>query len=239
LAALQHLWSSAIAYANDVVELFYPRTCGGCNAHLSRNEKHLCIQCATQLPRTYFWDYDHPPVEELFWGKLIVNEACSYLHFEEGNTAQELLHRLKYNGQTGVGLTLGMQFGFILKEKGWFTDADVIIPLPLHPSKELRRGYNQSKFIADGIAEVYCIPVWTETLIRTVSSESQTRKSRFERAENVQAVFEVTDSDKVKGRNVILVDDVITTGATLIAAGEALRKAGIKRLYIATLAVAS
>jgi len=191
------------------------------------------------LPRTYFWDYDHPPIEELFWGKLIVNEACSYLHFEEGNPAQELLHRLKYHGQTGIGLVLGLQFGFLLKEKGWFADAEVVIPLPLHPSKELRRGYNQSKFIAEGIAEAYGIPVWTETLVRTVSSGSQTRKSRFERAENVEAVFEVTNSDSIRGKNVILIDDVITTGATLIAAGEALRKAGVARLYIATLAVAS
>lgn len=231
--------SPILSLLNDLLELFYPRTCGSCNAILTRSEKHLCLLCTVDLPRTYFWDYEHPPIEELFWGKLIVNEACAFLHFEEENPAQHLLHRLKYEGQTGIGLALGEQFGFLLRDNGWFVDADCIIPLPLHPSKQIRRGYNQSKYIAEGLTQVYGIPVLTEALVRTVSSESQTRKSRFERSQNVEAVFEVVDAGSIKGRKVILVDDVVTTGSTLIAAGEALRKAGVARLYIATLAVAS
>lgn len=194
--------------------------------------------CLHQLPKTYFWDYDVNPVEKLFWGRIPVASACSFLHFAELNPAQRLIHRLKYEGKTGVGISLGETFGHILKEKAWFSDLDMIIPLPLHVTKEVRRGYNQSSFIAEGLAKVYDVPVRGQLLKRVVASESQTRKSRFDRAENVDSVFAVEDVDKVKGKNVLLVDDVVTTGATLVGAGQQLIHAGVNKLYIATLAVA-
>lgn len=194
--------------------------------------------CRRDLPQTYFWDYDVNPVEKLFWGKVSVHAACSFLHFEQEGVVQQLMHRLKYEGYTGIGTELGKMFGSILKEKGWFTDVDVVIPVPLHVSKEARRGYNQSSFIAEGLGEALGVLVRSSALNRVVPSESQTRKSRFDRTENVQSVFKVNQPRNLKGRKVLLVDDVVTTGATLESAGAILTSVGVEKLYIATLAVA-
>ena len=197
----------------------------------------MCLICKHQLPLTYFWDYDKPEIEKLFWGRLPIASACAYLHFEKENKTQLLMHRLKYEGKTGIGVELGKSFGAILKEKKWFSDVDVIIPVPLHFTRQERRGYNQSSFIADGIALVYDVPVRSKAMTRVVSSDSQTHKSRYDRSENVESVFEVT-TKAVKGKNVLLVDDVVTTGATLVSAGTQLIDAGVNKLYIATLAIA-
>jgi len=197
----------------------------------------MCLLCLHDLPLTYFWDYDVPPIEKLFWGRLPVAAACAYLHFEQQNRTQMLMHRLKYEGKTGVGTVLGRQFGLRLKEKGWFRDVDLIVPLPLHFTRLQRRGYNQSYFIAEGIRQVYDVPLRTHALQRVVATETQTRRSRFDRAVNVESVFRAEER-LVRGRNLLLVDDVVTTGATLISAGEELHRAGINKLYIATLAIA-
>lgn len=235
---LQHLFAVVISLFTDLVGLLYPRVCSGCNAHLRKQEENLCLLCLHQLPKTYFWDYDVNPVEKLFWGRLNVSAACAFLHFEEMNPTQRMIHRLKYDGKTGVGVALGKEFAAVLKEKKWFSDLDLIIPVPLHATKEARRGYNQSAFVAEGISHVYDAPVRTNILKRTVASESQTRKTRFDRSENVESVFQVEYNGHLRGKNVLLVDDVVTTGATLEAAGIQLINAGVNKLYIATLAVA-
>jgi len=203
-----------------------------------KQEQNLCLNCLHGLPKTYFWDYPTNPIDKLFWGKLNVKSACSFLHFEKASNVQNLMHRFKYQGKTGIGLELGKAFAQTLVEKHWFTDVDVIIPIPLHISKETRRGYNQSAFIADGMGEVFDVKVRNYALKRMIASESQTRKSRFARAENVEQVFKVIDIDSIVGKNVLLVDDVVTTGSTLEAAGHAILAAGASRLYIATIAVA-
>lgn len=235
---MQHLFDKTLSIVNDVIALFYPRTCGGCDAHLMKHEENLCLNCLHGLPRTYFWDYPTNPIEKLFWGKLNVKSACTFLHFEKGTKVQNLMHRFKYKGKSGIGLELGKAFAQTLVEKNWFTDIDVIVPIPLHVSKELRRGYNQSAYIANGIGEVFDVKVRNQALKRMIASESQTRKSRFERAENVEEVFKVVDTNSIIGKNVLLVDDVVTTGSTLEAAGQAILNAGAAKLYIATIAVA-
>ncbi|MBL4586101.1 MAG: ComF family protein [Flavobacteriales bacterium] len=221
----------------DLLSLFYPRICGGCDTHLMKHEQNLCLSCTHGLPKTYFWDYKINPIEQLFWGRLSVNSACAFLHFEKEGTVQQLMHRFKYQGKTGVGTELASMFAHILKEKKWFADVDVVVPIPLHPSKEQRRGYNQSRFIANGMAEVFDVPVWSNALQKIVASDSQTRKTRFERAENVEQVF-TTTPNRFSGKVVLLVDDIVTTGATLEAAGKLIFANGATRLYIATLACA-
>lgn len=206
--------------------------------HLMKHEQNLCLNCLHGLPKTYFWDYPTNPIDKLFWGRLNVRSACAFLHFEKASNVQNLLHRFKYKGQSAIGLELGKAFAQILVDKNWFADVDVIVPIPLHPSKEMRRGYNQSAYIADGMGEVFDVKVRNHALKRLVASESQTRKSRFDRAENVDRVFDVVDINSIRGKNVLLVDDVVTTGATLEAAGHAILHAGANRLYIATLATA-
>jgi len=235
---LQHISQQLISIGADLVSLLYPRICSGCDKHLMKHEQNLCLVCLHGLPKTYFWDYDVTPVEKLFWCKIPVHGACSFLHFEKDGVVQELMHRLKYDGRTGVGTQLGIEFGNILKEKGLFQDADYIIPVPLHRTKELRRGFNQSQFIADGFSNASQIPVRSDLLFRVVASDTQTRKSRFDRSENVRNIFKIHRKEMLRGKNIILVDDVITTGATLEAAGSQLVAAGINKLYIATLAIA-
>ena len=230
--------NKGFSIVEDVLGLFYPRVCGGCDSHLMKHEQNLCLSCIHGLPKTYFWDYDENPIEKLFWGKLEVSSACTFLHFEKENVVQHLMHRFKYQGKSEIGTELGRLFAATLKEKNWFTDLDLILPIPLHVSKEQRRGYNQSAFIATGMGEVFDVAVHNRGMTRIVASESQTRKSRFDRTENVERVFQVENPHYIKGKNVLLVDDVVTTGATLEAAGLEILKAGAKRLYIATIAVA-
>ena len=227
-----------ISVADDIIGLFYPRICGGCDSHLLKHESNLCLICLHKLPKTYFWDYDVNPVEKLFWGRLEICSACTFLHFEKENVVQHLMHRFKYEGKSGIGTELGKAFAYILKDKHWFSDIDIIVPVPLHFSKEQRRGYNQSLYIAKGMAEVYEVKVWPSIITRVIASDSQTRKSRYQRVENVDDVFRIDNPSRLKGKTVLLVDDVITTGATLEAAGNQLLRAGVARLYVATLAIA-
>ncbi len=234
---MQHISFKVISIVNDVIGLFYPRICGGCDAHLMKHEQNLCLNCIHRLPKTYYWDYEVNPTEQLFWGKLKVDAACGFLHFGKDSIVQQLMHRFKYKSKTGIGRELGRQFAIILKDKQWFSDIDVIVPIPLHPSKQLRRGYNQSDYFAEGLSEVYDVPVRRRAMKRVVATDSQTRKSRYDRSENVEEVFRVSDLNAIRGKNVLLVDDVITTGATLEAAGNRLLEAGAAKLYIAVIAV--
>lgn len=198
----------------------------------------MCLKCVYSLPKTFFWDYETSPVEKLFWGRIPVTTACSFLHFEKDNIVQNMMHKLKYEGKTGIGEELSTLFATTLKEKNWFEDIELIIPVPLHTTKQARRGYNQSTFIANGMAEVYNVESSESLLIRTISSETQTRKGRYQRSENVSSIFQTPHPKLVKGKNVLLVDDVVTTGATLVSAGAKLVEAGVNKLYIATLAIA-
>lgn len=234
---MQHIYDNIISLCEDLLGLFYPRVCAGCDSHLRKNEENLCLICLHDLPLTYFWDYDVTPVEKLFWGRLPITSACSYLHFEQESKTQSLMHRLKYDGRTGIGKELGLAFGHKLNDKGWFSDIDMIIPIPLHRTRELRRGYNQSLFIAEGIGQVYNVQVRSDILKRVVASNSQTNKSRFDRSENVKSIFQA-NSTNLKGKNVLLVDDVVTTGATMIAAGSQLFNSGANKIHVATLAIA-
>ncbi len=177
-------------------------------------------------------------LKSCFGGNLMSLPLASFLHFVKESKVQNLLHRFKYEGKSGIGFELGKAFAHVLQEKNWFTDVDVIIPIPLHISKEMRRGYNQSAYIADGMGEVLDVKVRNHAMQRILASESQTRKSRFARTENVNQVFELSNIDFVKGKNVLLVDDVITTGSTLEAAGNIILNAGASKLYIATIAIA-
>ena len=160
------------------------------------------------------------------------------LYFRKGTKVQNLMHSLKYKGKTAVGVKLGNLLGEKLKLSTDYKDIDLIVPVPLHYSKERLRGYNQSETIADGIAETLNIEVSIKHLIRTKSTETQTKKARYTRYENMQAVFNVKHEEELKNLHILLVDDVITTGATLEACGNALLNIGVKKLSIAAVAFA-
>jgi ComF family protein len=222
--------------ATDLLNLLFPRLCNGCGKYLVRGEKNICLSCFHDLPFTDYHLHADNRAAKQFWGRLPCHAVMAMLYFKKGSRVQQLMHRLKYNGQTELGLELGQLVGERLKQSSNFSGIDFVIPVPLHKRRERLRGYNQSKCIADGIAERLQVPVLTHVLIKPVSTASQTRKGRFSRYENLKSVFEVRDLQIIRDKHVLLVDDVITTGATLEACGLALFAAGISSLSIATVA---
>ncbi len=218
----------------DLADVLFPASCAGCNRALARSEEVVCTRCLAQLPR-----FDDPQELDLrLAGRLPVAAMAGYLKYEAGGLTQRLLHRLKYRGQRQIGLILGKQFGAWLRQQPFWQDVDAIIPLPLHPAKESKRGYNQSVLLAQGIADATGMAVLSDVVQRLRPSASQTRKSREERWHNVAGIFAVKDGTAIAGRHVLLVDDVLTTGATLEACGQALLEAGAEKLSLAVLAVA-
>ena len=219
--------------------LFFPRPCLACREPLVSGENHLCTGCRAELPYT---DYHllppaDNPLARRFWGRLPVCHTLSYLRFVRHGRVQQLLHQLKYQGQSQVGRALGQLYGAELTAAG-LAEFDLIVPVPLHRRKLARRGYNQAEAFATGLAAALPCPSAPHALRRTEHTASQTRKGRAERWQNVATVFEVAEPTAVVGRHILLVDDVLTTGATLEACGAALLAAGARRISIATIAAA-
>jgi ComF family protein len=217
---------------HDFLELFFPRTCAGCDQALMVNEKFICTECLYQLPRTGYWKEDDNPVARLFWGRIFIQNAASYLHFYKGSRLQQIIHQFKYRGQKEIGIELGKLFGLELRQTPYAL-ANAIIPVPLHPSKFKKRGYNQSEFLAVGISQILHIPVVSNGIVRVIAKETQTRKSRFERWKNVENIFRLTDATLFENKTIVLVDDVITTGSTLEACASTLSEVpGIKIMVL-------
>lgn len=205
------------SYLNGFLALAYPNNCYGCGKSLAGSETILCRRCSENLPRTGFeWSTENPAFQS-FWGRVPVEMAASAFYYRKGELLPRLIHQLKYKNRKDVGLFLGRLTGRLIKASPLFPDPEVVVPVPLHPRKLRIRGYNQCELLAAGISEVTGIPVNTEALIREVFNPSQTRKGRFERWENVAGIFRVINPDTFVNQHILLVDDVITTGATLEA----------------------
>jgi ComF family protein len=199
---------------NDFFKLFYPNNCACCNLVLKKGEEHVCIMCQTELPRTNYIKQIDNPVAKLFWGRVELTYGFSSFHFGKKGRLQDLIHNLKYKNGTDIGIFLGKEIGKEIMDNLPPNTFAYIIPVPLHPKKQLKRGYNQSTYLARGISEVTGIPTNEKIIIRQVETTSQTRKSKFERWENVENIFKVIDT-KVVNSHFLLVDDVVTTGSTL------------------------
>jgi ComF family protein len=190
------------------------------------------------LPKTDFHDYRDNPVEMVFAGRAPVFRATAFCFFKKGNITQRLIHQLKYKDNQAIGTYLGHQFGLELAKTEDFQSVDVIIPVPVHPKKLRQRGYNQSECIGKGIAETLSKPIDTSSLIRVVASSTQTKKTRYQRWENVFGIFQLTNPNTLTGKHILLVDDVITTGATIEAAAQVLFTLPAVKVSIACLAYA-
>ena len=202
---------------SDLFFLVFPEICAACGNSLWNYEEVICTSCNYHLPRTNFHLDDENQVSRSFWGRARVEAAGAYLYFNKGNKVQKLIHQLKYKGRRDVGVFIGKQYGLYLKKTPAFKTVECIIPVPLHKKKLKMRGYNQSEAFADGLAISLGVSVDTTSFIRSISTETQTRKSRFRRWQNVSEMFAVTDPSLLEGKHVLLVDDVITTGATMEA----------------------
>lgn len=222
----------------DFFQLFYPNICAACGEKLLNQEKVICTRCLVDLPRTNFHLEHDNPVSQLFWGRVNVQNATALFRFQKGSRFQDLLHLLKYNGRQDVGEELGRQLGFELKKSEIFNRVNVVIPVPLHPKREKKRGYNQAECIAKGIAESMGIEIQSRNLVRNVETQTQTKKSRIERWKNVDSIFEIKQPEKLNNMHILLVDDVVTTGATLEACAQAILKTEGTKVNIATLATA-
>lgn len=225
-------------YTEDLINLLFTEACNGCGNALYHGEKHICTKCLYDLPYTDFHKHQDNLVAKQLWGRLDLNAAMALLYFKKGSKVQNLIHALKYKDKTDLGNYLGALLGKKLTESHPYNDIDIVIPVPLHQKKLKLRGYNQSEYIAAGLAQTLGITINTKCLIRNKATESQTKKTRYIRYENMQNVFSVTQPNEIAGKHILLIDDVITTGATLEACGNILLQHGIKKLSIAAIAFA-
>ena len=206
----------------DLITLVYPDVCCVCGNSLTERERVICIDCEHHLPRTRFHDDPENPVIMSFWGRVEISSATAFLYFRRGTITQHLLHKLKYKGKKDVGRYLGEMFGRELVRSESYQTVDAIIPVPLHPAKKRKRGFNQSEIIARGMSGVMEVDVLDRSLVRKTFSSTQTRKNRFERWKNVENIFTVENKERLEGLHIMLIDDVITTGATMEACLQAL-----------------
>ena len=224
---------------SPLVHLFYPHICTSCGSDVIQDNNLLCLKCINDLPHTNFAMHANNPVEKIFWGRLPVSAAMSEFYFTKGTIIQTLIHELKYKSNKEIGSFLGSLMGKSLINNNRFHKIDVIIPLPLFAEKEFKRGYNQATVLCNGIAEVMNIPVNKNNVTRVKFTETQTKKNRTERWENVASSFKIINAGEIENKHILLVDDVITTGATMEACGAEILKIPNTKLSIATLAFAS
>ncbi len=222
----------------ELLNLFYPNLCLICNNSLIANEKQICFSCMNEIPRTNYHLIKDNPIEKRFWGKVPVFRGTSFYFFQKGSPFQKLLHELKYKGNREIGIIMGKYAASELISSADFNTVDLIIPVPLHPKKFAKRGYNQSEYICTGLAEILKKSVDTKSLIRIRENTTQTKKTVFERYENTLGLFEVKNEENLKGKHILLVDDVLTTGSTLEACITALIQIPEIKVSIFTLAVA-
>jgi len=222
--------------ATDLLNLLFPRLCNACFGYLVQGERNICTNCLHDLPYTDYHLHNENRAAKQFWGRLPCKAVTAMLYFRKGSRVQRLLHRLKYSGQIDLGLELGQLLGERLRAGGRYAEIELVLAVPLHPKRERMRGYNQSVCIADGVAACLNVPVLTGVLCKHRATSSQTRKGRFSRYENLKDVFEVRDTGAIRGKQILLIDDVITTGATIEACGQVLYDAGIESLSIAAIA---
>lgn len=222
----------------DIRALVLPPACPVCGGRLLPGERGFCTLCRATAPLTGYWNEADNPVFRKFWGQVPVERASGFLFFVHGSPWRRMIHGFKYFGAWRSARAAGGWYGSYLAESGLYAEVDVVVPLPLHPLKRLRRGYNQSEYIAEGIAAQLGAEVDRRSVRRSRNTASQALKSHRERPDNVAGAFAVRHPQRLAGRHILLVDDVMTTGSTLIACIEAiLRDVPDCRVSVAVLAV--
>lgn len=229
------MWLGALMH--DFFSLIFPRVCHACGITLAGNEECICTSCLFHMPRTHFSLQKENKLTEIFWGRVSIETGSALFYFQKGGRVQNLIHRFKYKGFKEIGHYLGVIHGSELKQSELYHDLDMIVPVPLHPHKVRIRGFNQSQVYGEGLSKSLKIPLISEALQRIVPTSSQTRKTRFRRWENVGSVFYIPNSDVFENKNILLVDDVLTTGSTLEACAQKLVEIKGVRVWVATIAI--
>ena len=225
-----------IHHLSSFLDLFFPHSCAGCGSDIVQPDEVLCANCMAHLPFTGFIERADNPVEKIFYGRLPLAAAGSAFYFTRPSLLQQLLLALKYRQHQQAGIWLGRLLGRLLKASGRFSAIDAIVPVPLHRARARKRGYNQAELLAQGISAILQQPVITDVLVRQALTATQTHKGRTERLENLHNAFVLRDAIPLAGKHVLLIDDVITTGATLEACGQTLLRASPASLSVGTVA---
>ena len=224
---------------DDFISLLFPRICYGCGNHLLRNERLICTECHVVIPRANFHTMKDNPLEQAFWGRCRIESAAAFSYFHKGSRIRRLIHRLKYDGVKEVGHELGKIYGVSLKSSNFINSIDIIVPVPLHKSKKRSRGFNQSEIISEGLSEATGLPVVANAVERIIATSTQTKRSRMERWENVEEIFALKKPELLAGKHILLVDDVVTSGATIESCANEILKADGAKVSIAAIAYAS
>lgn len=220
----------------DIFHLFYPKICTCCSKNLLKGEAILCVNCRHDLPIIEITDYKDNEIATTFYGRVPIEKAVSFLYYRKKGKARELIHQLKYKNRQEIGEFLGDWFGHQLKQTNVFTDIDFIVPVPLHPKRFKERGYNQVTSFGKKLSKHLDIVYKPNILQRLSNTKTQTLQKRFERFSNTNTKFELTNTSIFKNKHILLIDDVITTGATIEACCNELLKIENITISIATLA---
>ena len=233
----------AMKFISGIIEsllhLLYPQVCEGCGSDALPSKSCLCVRCIHNLPATGFEKNAFNPIEKMLIGRIPFEKATAQFYFTKEGLMQTLMHRFKYRGNLVLGKQLGLLMGIQLSESNRFDNIDALVPLPLFENKERQRGYNQSTVLCKAIAEVMHLPIIEDAVIRPVQTDTQTKKSRIERWKNMEGKFQLVDGSKIFGKHILLVDDVITTGATIESCATALLEGSNVKVSIAALCMAS
>ena len=226
-------------FFNSFTQLLFPNLCICCKGYLSNQERLICDMCNYNLPLYEFNSLKDNDLRKKFWGTLPIQECLAYLSFKQNNEVQKVMHELKYNGNKEICFAMGLTLGRLILSFDKLDDIDFIIPIPLHKKREDQRGFNQAEVIANGVSNIIKAPVLNNVVVRVINNKSQTNRNRLDRSINTDNIFKVMDLKPLEGKHILLLDDVITTGATMISCGNSLLRVKDLKLSVAGLAVAN
>ena len=222
---------------NDIKDFFFPRHCVCCGRKLLTGEHTVCLACQVELPRTHISGQPGSALEKSFWGCFPIERAASLFYYHKGGIEAQILYAMKYHGHRLACLQMGKEMAYEFRSHGFFDGVDYIVPIPLHKERLRQRGYNQSELLAEGISSVIQIPLCTDAVQRVHNNATQTHKSGYERWNNVSGLFVSTPlAVRLKDKHILVVDDVLTTGATIVSFCDALSQIEGLRISVATLA---
>jgi ComF family protein len=210
------------SWIDPVFWLYFPKNCPACGRPLKLFGANICGRCSQNLPETHFFEAAGNPIEKIFYGRLPMNAGAAAWYFHKNSALQALLFQLKYKSNKEVGLFMGKQMGALLAASERFASIDALVPVPLHPQALSKRGFNQAALICEGIGQVWHKPVLTGAIARTKHTSTQTKQTRAERWDNMENAFTIKDPTSINGKHLLIIDDVITTGATIEACGKTL-----------------
>jgi len=228
-----------INFVQDLRSLFFPELCLVCSTSLIQDDHFVCAKCISALPKTHFHLDDENQAAKVFWGRVNLKNVTSAYYFRKNSPVQTIVHELKYRGKKELGHYFGQILAHDLKKSENWNNFDFVVPVPLHKRRLLKRGYNQSEWLSKGIAEVLEKPLKTDILVRDKYNLTQTKKDKAQRWENVEGIFSVEKGVDLSNKNILLVDDIVTTGSTIESCVNALNKAGCTSISLATLGFAS